>query len=334
MKKVLPSLLILCCLSPSFALDDPIFQTHNAPAGYNYTVKDFYVYEYSADYLQAYARLKYSGPSWREFVKLTVSFFKSGSMVSSSMAYIDYETYGDSGMWPGSETFADYFIAKVDFDSVLFSVSYSSRNNEPKFNKYALAVISTSVEPFWDSTYKISGLVQNMSGVFLQFPKVFLCVYLADQMIEYKYTYVDAPDDSLEPGQIASFTTYLDLPANYDSIKYLPNYSVSSSGDIIISDVEEPYQLTTAPREFSLSQNYPNPFNASTIFRFCIDRPQEVRLEVFDINGKTVMVPFSGAASVGEHVVRIEAGDLSSGVYAAVLTGEGQKVTRKITFLK
>jgi hypothetical protein len=86
MKKVLPLLMILGSLSPLFALDDPIFQIHNAPAGFNYSIKDFYVYPCSTDHLQAFARLRSAGPVWHEFIKLTVSFFKSGSLVSCSMS--------------------------------------------------------------------------------------------------------------------------------------------------------------------------------------------------------------------------------------------------------
>ncbi len=93
-------------------------------------------------------------------------------------------------------------------------------------------------------------------------------------------------------------------------------------------------QIQSAPGEFSLSQNYPNPFNNSTTFRFWSDRPQAVRLEVFDITGKSVMVPFSGAVSVGEQSVTINASDLPSGNYFAVFSGEKQRVTRKMVLVR
>ncbi len=333
MKKIIAVLFMFAVSTSLFSYEEPIFSVNNVPAGYNYTVKDFYVYKYSEDYLQAYARLYYSGPNWREFVKMTVSLFKSGALVSSDYTYIDYETYGDSGMWPGTESFIDYFINKVDFDSVLFSVSYSSRNNEPKFNRNAIAVISSAIEPFYGSTSKISGLVQNLSGVSLQYPKVFICVYIADHMVEYKYTYADAPDDSLEPFQIASFDTYMDLPAKYDSIKYLPNYNVSLTGNIIISGVNGIAENLTV-EEFSLSQNYPNPFNASTTLRFSIDRPQKIKIEIYDLMGKSVMSVFNGIVSNGEHSIIIDAAALSSGSYFCVLSGESKRILRKMTVIK
>jgi len=327
-------LLALSISSSLFALDDPIFQTHNAPAGYNYTVKDFYVYDYSDTYLKCIATLKYSGPNWRDFLKLNISLFKNGAMVGSDYNYIDFITYGSSGMWPGSETFLDVLIMKADFDSVYFNVSYSSYSDQAKFNRNALKVLSTSIESWIGTTYKISGLVQNTTGTGIKFPKVFICFYKSGKMIYFDYDYIDAPDNTLEPLQVSSFDTYVDMPANYDSMAYVPNYSVQSTGDIIISNLDEQNQLTATPGEFSLSQNYPNPFNASTTFRFAVDRPQNVRLEIFDITGKSVIVPFSGAVSVGEHQVIVNAGELASGSYFAVLRGESQVMTRKMMLVR
>ncbi len=334
MKKMLSVLFLLACFSPLFSLDDPIFQIHDVPAGPNYTVKDFYVYEYSDAKCEAFARLYYSGPMWREFVKLTAAFFKNGSMISSDYSFIEYETYGSYGMWPGSESLVEFYFDKVDFDSVLFVTSYNSRDGEPKYNKNVLTLISAAIQPpTYGTKSTISGLIMNMSGVPVKFPKVFICVYRSGRMVLFDYDFADAPDYRLDPLQMAAFEAYTDLPAQYDSINYLPNYSVSLTGDILISNAPE-LTFTAAPKEFTLSQNYPNPFNASTTFRFWIDHPQTVRLEIFDITGKSVMAPFSGAVSVGVHSITINVGDLPSGTYFAVLTGEVQRVTKKMLLVK
>ena len=42
------------------------------------------------------------------------------------------------------------------------------------------------------------------------------------------------------------------------------------------------------PAGFRLHQNYPNPFNPSTIIRFELENPSQVRLEIFDITGRRV----------------------------------------------
>lgn len=64
-------------------------------------------------------------------------------------------------------------------------------------------------------------------------------------------------------------------------------------------------------------------FNRKTlnIFRFWSDRPQVVKLEVFNLTAKLELLPFSGAVSIGKHQVVVHAGDLPSVAYIAILSG-------------
>ena len=69
------------------------------------------------------------------------------------------------------------------------------------------------------------------------------------------------------------------------------------------------------PDAFTLYPNYPNPFNPSTTLAFTINRPQAVRLSVFDILGREVRVLVDAMTPAGLHEVRFDAGSLSSGTY-------------------
>ena len=42
------------------------------------------------------------------------------------------------------------------------------------------------------------------------------------------------------------------------------------------------------PRHFSLEQNFPNPFNHSTVIRYHLAVPSQLRLDVFDLAGQKV----------------------------------------------
>ena len=44
------------------------------------------------------------------------------------------------------------------------------------------------------------------------------------------------------------------------------------------------------PVSFSLCQNYPNPFNSSTVIFFSLSEATNVKLVVFNVNGKLIRV--------------------------------------------
>ncbi|MBS1517961.1 MAG: T9SS type A sorting domain-containing protein [Bacteroidetes bacterium] len=69
------------------------------------------------------------------------------------------------------------------------------------------------------------------------------------------------------------------------------------------------------PEEFSLSQNYPNPFNPSTKIGFKIPESGNVKLQIFDITGRTISLIADDRFSPGEYSVDFSGENLSSGTY-------------------
>jgi hypothetical protein len=88
------------------------------------------------------------------------------------------------------------------------------------------------------------------------------------------------------------------------------------------------------PSNFALSQNHPNPFNPSTVIRFNLEKQQQVKLQIFDILGQRVATLVDGIRQAGSYEVRLDAADLSSGVYFYRLQGGNQQLTRKMTLSK
>ncbi|NLP12171.1 T9SS type A sorting domain-containing protein [bacterium] len=315
MKKPILVYILFVLLKPVFCYEEPIFHVHDRSAGADYLVKDFFVYNYSESLLQGYARLFYSGTNYRQFVNMTVSLFKNGSLAGSKKTYADFETYGSSGMLPGTETLLNYYLDKVEFDSVCFNISYSSTGiNEAKFNKDALTVTNTLISSFSGSTMKAAGIIANLSDVALMFPCIFICPYKDDKMLLYKKTYADAPDNSLASHQTATFSTYIDLPASYDSILYVPNYSPTLTGPVIISSIAHDSN-NEVPKDFFLSTNYPNPFNSTTTIEFFLPVESYARLKILDVKGREVATLLDGMQAVGYQAIRWNASGLSSGIY-------------------
>lgn len=88
-----------------------------------------------------------------------------------------------------------------------------------------------------------------------------------------------------------------------------------------------------AAQGFRLLPNAPNPFRSATTLAYELDRPADVRLEVFDAAGRRVAVLVEGRQEAGTHRVLFEASDLTSGVYVARLVAGKQTVSRRLTLV-
>ena len=88
------------------------------------------------------------------------------------------------------------------------------------------------------------------------------------------------------------------------------------------------------PVDFKLSQNYPNPFNPSTNIEFTIPADGSVRLDLYDITGREVKNIISGNYSAGYYNVKINAEDLSGGIYFYRLTAGSFSLAKRMILLK
>jgi hypothetical protein len=72
---------------------------------------------------------------------------------------------------------------------------------------------------------------------------------------------------------------------------------------------------SNVPSSYSLRQNYPNPFNPSTTISFDLPKPSNVKVTVYDIQGKELHVLLNEHRTAGIHRVQWDASGFSSGVY-------------------
>lgn len=97
-----------------------------------------------------------------------------------------------------------------------------------------------------------------------------------------------------------------------------PELSLSANQDAVILKNE-------------LRQNYPNPFSNETVIHFSLAMAAKINLSVFDINGRLVKTVVNGTREAGEHVVRINAGPFTRGIYFYKLqTGNYSAVKKMI----
>lgn len=88
------------------------------------------------------------------------------------------------------------------------------------------------------------------------------------------------------------------------------------------------------PAKFMLRQNYPNPFNPVTNIEFSLPHSGNVKLAVYDILGREVLILADQKLNPGNYSYRFEAGNLSSGVYFYRISGENFTDIKKMVLVK
>ena len=89
------------------------------------------------------------------------------------------------------------------------------------------------------------------------------------------------------------------------------------------------------PKDFILYQNYPNPFNSTTIIQYQIHKSSNVKLIVYDVQGKEVKNLINEKLSSGIYSYDWNASGNSSGVYFYSFIIEGNIIdTKKMLLIK
>ena len=123
---------------------------------------------------------------------------------------------------------------------------------------------------------------------------------------------------------------YLDTPTGIHTVTggdtsfFLPVHQISSE----------------VPKEYILFQNYPNPFNPKTKIKYQIVKnvkheTSNVKLIIYDITGKEVIILVNGKQSAGIYEVDFTGNGYSSGIYFYSLAVEGNVIdTKKMILIK
>lgn len=87
---------------------------------------------------------------------------------------------------------------------------------------------------------------------------------------------------------------------------------------------------------FRLWPNFPNPFNAATHIRYdvggAVSTP--VRLGLYDLLGREVLLLVNELQPPGAHTVRVDASSLASGVYLCRMAAAGFTQVKRVVVLK
>jgi photosystem II stability/assembly factor-like uncharacterized protein len=85
---------------------------------------------------------------------------------------------------------------------------------------------------------------------------------------------------------------------------------------------------------YRLYQNYPNPFNPVTNISFVLPHAAKVRLDIYNILGQRVATIVNNNLPAGEHKVKWDGSDHSSGIYFYQLTTDNFSKTNRMVLIK
>jgi len=153
-----------------------------------------------------------------------------------------------------------------------------------------------------------------------------LATYMSDDALRghgstteaHAYTYTD---HAVEPGVTYIYTLsdvdFAGKETDHEAIEVRVE-----SGNAVIADA------------YSLRPVYPNPFNASFTIPFTLNESMPVTISLYNVNGVKVLNILNNELAAGEYSYRINADELSSGVYFVKTQLTNIAHTQKIVLMK
>ncbi len=90
----------------------------------------------------------------------------------------------------------------------------------------------------------------------------------------------------------------------------------------------------TLPRAYQVNANYPNPFNPVTTIGYALPEESRVVLDVYSLSGQKVAGLQNGVQQAGNHTLRFDGSNLSSGIYLYRFSAVGQKSGKRFNAIK
>jgi len=110
--------------------------------------------------------------------------------------------------------------------------------------------------------------------------------------------------------------------------------SIKDSAIVHIHSTGVESEKESVQKKFVLQQNYPNPFNATTIVEFSIPSDNNVEIKVFDFLGREITTILNEFKKEGNHKIRFNEGNLTSGVYFYTIKSGMYSEMKKMILVK
>jgi hypothetical protein len=212
-----------------------------------------------------------------------------------------------------------YFFAR--YDSASASINYYEKNSLDNLDLNFLTIPGDTVEKFEDN-YSFSILLrEDNSTIFDQIKTEKL--FQTSSLLGQYYSIVE--DIGLN---------FLEISYDFGHEKKELKGAVINGivyGDTTITTISEKQEI---PEVFQLYQNYPNPFNSETIIHYTLPETDFVTFKIYGVQGRLVLVLLNERRTAGEHKIRFDAKNLSSGIYYYRIETSTYSNTKKMILLR
>jgi hypothetical protein len=209
-----------------------------------------------------------------------------------------------------------YFVSVVQGNATYKPIVLSNNNGTPGGDIINHPFKTASVVPGWDNTDLTS------YNIFLN----------GDFFIGLKYNGTDRPTFGYDPVNNGRAWDFNGTSWSLWNETYFFRATIQTPTSVAeISNI--------IPDKFEVSQNYPNPFNPSTKFRYALPEGRNVKIIIYDIQGKQVAELVNNYQAPGTYEVTWNGKNddgqfVSSGVYFYKIDAGSYSVSRKMIMLK
>jgi PKD repeat protein len=156
--------------------------------------------------------------------------------------------------------------------------------------------------------------------------------------VRYKVFYWTA--SSTNPNIINTTETYHDSRRLSDLREYfwcvaaIDDHDLYTYSDSSVFYTNTKLDVVEIPDEFVLENNYPNPFNPITTINYGLPEAADVKLDIYDMNGRCVATLVNADQNAGMYSVRFDASGLASGIYLYRFEAGDFKESKKMLLMK
>ena len=250
-----------------------------------------------------------------------------------------YKTTNSGLNWnliPGQNAFRDiYFIDSLNgwksYDSMKITTD-GGFTWKPQLIKSPGIPLFSTIATF----SKISNDTIWATGLVYEFPNLQVRSVIHRTTNGGRDWYFQIPDTSIRVGVFRTNFINTITGWNYGNSSGL---YTNTGGDSIfnpITSINE-FSIIENPSFYKLFQNFPNPFNPKTKISFELQKAGNVKLTVYDIQGKYIEVLVNEKKQTGNYEVEFDGSNLSSGVYFYRLEISGKENysdTKRMVLLK